>query len=183
MEDTKIVELFFSRDESALLQTSAKYGAYCSSIAFNVLGNSEDASECMNDTLLRAWNSIPPQKPASLKAYLGRIARNLALDRYDKLTAEKRGGGQYELALEELSECIADTEAAVEVSELPGLIDAFLAELGEEKRKIFVKRYFYMDPVKKIAEDLSVSESNVKTTLFRLRSDLKERLVKEGIEI
>ena len=183
MDDSKIIKLFFDRDESALLQTSAKYGAYCSSIAFNVLGNSEDAGECMNDTLLRAWNSIPPQEPASLKAYLGRIARNLALDRYDKMKAEKRGGGQYELALDELSECIADTDASLEVSELPQLIDAFLAEQDAEKRKIFVKRYFYMDPVKKIAKDMSMSESNVKTTLFRLRNSLKELLLKEGIEI
>ena len=97
MEDTKIIELFFKRDEGALLQASAKYGAYCSKIAMNVLGSLEDASECMNDTLLRAWNSIPPNKPENLKAYLGRIARNIALDRYDSLTAEKRGGGQYAL--------------------------------------------------------------------------------------
>ncbi|MBO4818873.1 MAG: RNA polymerase sigma factor, partial [Firmicutes bacterium] len=165
MEDTKIIELFFSRDESALLQTSAKYGAYCSSIAFNVLGNSEDASECMNDTLLRAWNSIPPQKPESLKAYLGRIARNLAIDRYDKLNAEKRGGGQYELALEELAECIADTNDQADSSELSQIINDFLKKLDADKRIIFVKRYFYLDPVKQIAKDLSMSESNVKTTL------------------
>lgn len=183
MEDSKIIELFFDRDENALLQTSAKYGAYCSSIAFNVLGNPEDAGECMNDTLLRAWNSIPPQRPQSLRAYLGRIARNLALDRYDRLTAEKRGGGQYELALDELSECIAETERPYEDSQLSALIDAFLEKQDAEKRKMFVKRYFYLDPVKKIAKDLSVSESKVKTTLLRLRNSLKEELQKEGINI
>ena len=183
MEDIKIIELFFSRDESALLQTSAKYGAYCSSIAFNVLGNSEDANECMNDTLLRAWNSIPPQKPENLKAYLGRIARNLAIDRYDRNTAEKRGGGQYELALEELAECVADTQDHSGASDLAQIINAFLKKQEKEKRIIFVKRYFYMEPVKQIAKDMSLSESNVKTTLFRLRNSLREELSKEGISI
>ena len=183
MEDRDIIELYIQRSDDAVKETESKYGKYLMSVAKNILADVEDCRECVNDTYLNAWNMIPAARPASLQIYLGKITRNLALDRYDKLTAEKRGGGQYELALEELSECIADTEAAVEVSELPGLIDTFLADLGEEKRKIFVKRYFYMDPVKKIAEDLSVSESNVKTTLFRLRSDLKERLVKEGIEI
>ena len=183
MEDTKIIELFFSRDENALLQASAKYGAYCSSIAFNVLGNTEDAGECMNDTLLRAWNSIPPQKPENLKAYLGRIARNLAIDRYDKLTAEKRGGGQYELAIDELAECIADTKDHTGMSDLSEIVNDFLKKQEKDKRVIFVKRYFYLDPVKKIAKDLSISESNVKTTLFRLRNALKEELSKEGINI
>jgi RNA polymerase sigma-70 factor (ECF subfamily) len=183
MEDDRIIELFFSRDENALLQASAKYGAYCSSIALNVLGNSEDAGECMNDTLLRAWNSIPPQRPVSLKAYLGKIARNLALDRYDRLTAEKRGGGQYVLALDELAECVADTDRFAEKTEISGIINAFLEKQEKEKRIIFVKRYFYMDPVKKIAKDMGMSESNVKTTLFRLRNGLKEELQKEGIRI
>lgn len=183
MEDTKIIELFFSRDENALLQIAAKYGSYCSSIAYNVLGSSEDASECMNDTLLRAWNSIPPTKPENLKAYLGRIARNLAIDRYDKMSAEKRGGGQYELALDELSECIADANASVETGELTKFINAFLEKQDKEKRMIFVKRYYYLDPVKKISKDMSLSESKVKTTLFRLRNSLKEELQKEGINI
>ena len=183
MEDDRIIELFFSRDENALLQASAKYGAYCSSIALNVLGNAEDAGECMNDTLLRAWNSIPPQRPVSLKAYLGKIVRNLALDRYDRLTAEKRGGGQYELALDELAECVADTDRFAEKTEISGIINAFLEKQEKEKRIIFVKRYFYMDPVKKIAKDMGMSESNVKTTLFRLRNGLKEELQKEDIRI
>ena len=183
MEDTKIIELFFKRDEGALLQASAKYGAYCSKIAMNVLGSLEDASECMNDTLLRAWNSIPPNKPENLKAYLGRIARNIALDRYDSLTAEKRGGGQYALALEELSECIADDKTAVDEAGIGEAINAFLAKQDKDKRIVFVKRYFYMDSVKEIARSMSMSESNVKTTLFRLRSSLKDELCKEGISI
>ena len=183
MEDKKIVELFFERDESALLQTSAKYGAYCSKIALNILGDPEDAGECMNDTLLRTWNSIPPNKPENLKAYLGKIARNLAIDRYDNMSAEKRGGGQYALALEEMSECIADEMSSADNTELSSIIDSFLEKQDKDKRIIFVKRYFYMDPVKEIAKAMSISESKVKTTLFRLRNSLKEELKKEGITI
>jgi len=183
MEDIKIIELYMNRDEKALLQTSAKYGAYCSSIAFNVLENSEDAMECMNDTLLKAWNSIPPQRPSNFKAYLAKITRNLALDRYDKMNAEKRGGGQYDLALEELGECIPSVEEAIGEDRLTDIINAFLEKQEKDKRIMFVKRYYYLDPVKKIAQDMSVSESNVKTSLFRLRSSLKEELSKEGINI
>ena len=183
MEDSRIIELFFERNENALLQTSAKYGAYISSIALNVLGDPEDAQECMNDTLLKAWSSIPPTRPENLKAYLAKIVRNLAIDVYEKLTAKKRGGGQYELALDELSECIADTEKSMDGAEIAALVDSFLAKQEPVKRKIFVKRYFYLDPVKKIAKDLSVSESKVKTDLFRLRSELKGELEKEGITI
>ncbi len=183
MEDNKIIELYLNRDESALLQTSAKYGAYCSTIAFNILGSAEDARECMNDTLLRTWKSIPPAKPSSLKSYLGRIARNLALDRYDQRTAEKRGGDQVDLALEELSECIADNKEELNDGEITAVINAFLETQDKQKRIIFVKRYFNLESVKDIAKEMSISESNVKTTLFRLRTGLREALQKEGINI
>lgn len=183
MEDTNIIELFFERDEKAILLSSAKYGAYISTIALNILGNSEDAGECLNDTLLKAWNSIPPQRPGNLKSYLGRIARNLAIDRHDMLSAEKRGGGQYDIALDELGECIGSIDDSLDAGDISKVINSFLEKQETSKRKIFVKRYFYMDSIKAIAKDMRLSESNVKTTLFRLRNDLKEELTKEGINI
>lgn len=184
MDDRQIIALYNERSEAALSETVKKYGRYCRTVAYNILYNEEDSEECVNDTWLRAWESIPPQCPERLSAFLGKITRNLALNRYKHNTREKRGGGQTLLVLEELVECVpgADsTEEAVEEALLVDVLNRFLEELPAEKRKIFMRRYWYLSSVKEIAEDFGLSESNVKMTLLRLRSKLKQTLEKEGI--
>lgn len=184
MEDSKIIELYWSRSESAIAESSRKYGSYCRYIAYNILHNNEDSEECVNDTYLRAWNAMPPQRPNKLSAFLGKITRNLSLNRLEKQSAKKRGEGQVPLALEELSECIpsaASVEQAVDDILLTEALNGFLAGLSEDKRKIFMRRYWYLCSVKEIASDFNMSESNVKVTLFRLRGELKQILEKEGI--
>lgn len=184
MDDRQIIALYNERSEAALSETAKKYGRYCRTIAYNILFNEEDSEECVNDTWMRAWDSIPPQCPERLSAFLGKITRNLALNRYKHNTREKRGGGQTMLVLEELAECVpgADsTEEAVEETLLVEALNGFLAELPAEKRKLFLRRYWYLSSVKEIATDFGLSESNVKMTLLRLRSKLKQTLEKEGI--
>ena len=183
MEDRDIIRLFFDRSEDAISGCQEKYGRYCKTIAFNILGNMSDAEECVSDCLFRAWNAIPPESPDSLKSYLGRICRNLALDIYEKLHAQKRGGGQMEACLDELSEVVADPSSELEGLELSEILDSFLAGLEKEKRIIFVKRYWYAEPVRTIAEELGISESKVKTSLSRTREQLKKHLVQEGIRV
>ncbi|HPX70322.1 MAG TPA: RNA polymerase sigma factor [Bacillota bacterium] len=186
MEDNKIVELYWERDEAAIEQSSAKYGRYCRSIAYNILYNDEDVEECLNDTWMRAWGSIPPARPVSLRAFLGKITRNLALDRYDAARAQKRGGGEFCAVLDELSEYIPDTGSgyeSVEDIEIEEILNSFLESLSPERRKVFMRRYWYMDSIKEIAEFYEISESKVKTVLFRSRAELKAVLTKEGIEV
>ena len=183
MDDTGIIELYFKRSERAIAETAAKYGAYLHTIAYNVLRNAEDSEECTSDTYMKAWNAIPPQRPNILKAFLGRITRNLALNIYQKYTAQKRGGTQTETALDELSEIIAGPEKENDGAEIKSCINKFLSELPADQRKIFVRRYWYMSAVSDIAKDLKFSESKVKMTLKRTRDKLKEALIKEGIYI
>ena len=182
MEDESIIELFEKRDERAILNASAKYGAYASTVAFNILGNTEDASECLNDALLKTWNSIPPAKPANLKAYIAKIARNLALDRYDWNNAAKRGGGNTDFVFDEISDFLIGAED-VEFSEgeVSKAINNYLAESDSLKRKVFVKRYFDFKSIKDISQELLLSESNVKTMLHRMREGLRIVLEKEGL--
>lgn len=184
MDDIRIVELYWERSEEAIAQTQEKYGRYCHSIAYNVLNSDEDAEECVNDTYIRAWESIPPSRPSKLSAYLGRITRNLALDRYDRDRAQKRAGA-VELALDELGECIADNSEDADVSEsvLGEAINGFLRTLGKRARIVFVKRYWYLYSIEDIAHQMDMSESNVKVTLLRARRKFKEYLEKEGIVI
>lgn len=184
MEDEKIIALYFARSEDALTETAAVYGGYCSAIARSILDSREDVEECVSDTWLRAWESIPPNRPASLKAYLGKITRNLAIHRYEKARAEKRGSGQVPLVLAELAECLPD-RGSVE-DELAGralteALDRFLGQLPKEKRIVFLRRYWYGASVSEIARDLSMSEAKVKSMLHRLRGALKRLLEKEGI--
>ena len=184
MEDRQIIALYNERSEAALSETAKKYGRYCRTVAYNILNNEEDSEECVNDTWLKAWEAIPPQCPESLGAFLGKITRNLALNLYKHKNREKRGGGQTLLVLHELAECIpgADsTEEAVDEALLTEVLNGFLAELPVEKRKIFMRRYWYLSSVKEIAEEYGLSESNVKMTLLRLRGKLKTVLEKEGI--
>ena len=183
MEDRQITELFWQRNTDAISEASRKYGAYCRAIADGILHSPEDAEECVNDTLLRAWNAIPPQRPAVLRLFLARITRNLALDRFEARTAEKRGGGQMALVLEELSECLpgrTDVERDCEVRELEERIRRFTRALPEREGNVFVRRYFFMEPVSEIAVRYGMSENHVMVSLSRTRKKLKSRLKKEG---
>jgi len=186
MTDTGILELYESRSESAITETAKLYGAYCTSIAFNILRNKEDADECVNDTYLNAWNSIPPKRPAVLSSFVGRITRNLALNRYKLHRADKRGGNETTLLLSELEWCVksADSvEDAVDVSFLGKAIDSFLSGIKKEDRIFFVRRYWYADSISEIAKRFSAGESRVKTNLHRTRNKLKLHLENEGILI
>ena len=184
MEDKEIIKLYFERDERAIGETAEKYGAYCHKIAFNFLCDFYEADECVNDTYMRTWNAIPPAVPRIFSAFLAKITRNLAIDRYNKAHSAKRGGG-YEISLDELGEC-ADGGSPWEdmkTSELARAINEFLGQQRELVRRIFVCRYFYQMSVKEIAKKHSIGQSQVKTLLHRARAALSEHLCKEGIEI
>ena len=183
MTDQEITDLYFARSENAIRETARKYGSYCHAIANRILDSHEDSEECVNDTYMKAWETIPPKKPLQLSAYLGKITRNLALSRLEKRTAQKRGDGELALALHELSDCIPstdDTERALLSGELTDILDTFLAELPTETRKIFMRRYWYLSSVKEIARDFHMRENHVRVILFRARGKLKEILEKEG---
>lgn len=184
MQDEQIVALYFNRDENAIRETERKYGGYCMSIANNILQNLHDSQECVNDTYIRTWESIPPHKPESLRAFIGRITRRLALNMCEKASAQKRGKGTVQLVLDELSECIPDTVGdTVQGFVITDALNSFLASLPEQNRNIFVRRYWYMSAVKDIAADYGMSESKVKMRLMRMRNELKAHLEKEGIII
>jgi len=184
MEEKEIIELYWARSERAIRETAKKYGKFCHSIAYNILASHPDSEECVNDTYLHTWNAIPPTRPENLSAFLGKITRNLALKRYERDRAQKRGGGQVMLALEELGECIPDPEGLdrqMEDRELACLLNRFLAGLNGENRKIFLRRYWQFCTVKEIAALYGISESKVKMSLMRTRGKLKSYLEKEGI--
>ena len=183
MEDRDIIALFWSRDESAIRETAAKYGKYCYSIAYNILADGADAEECLNDTYLEAWNSIPPNKPDVLSSFIGGIARRNSIDRVRLRTAEKRGGGEITAVLDELCDVIGDgdVESEIEGRLLSDIIDRFLNSLGETERRVFMRRYWYVDSVKDISKRFGFSESRVKSMLFRTRKKLKKLLEKEGL--
>ena len=183
MEDSTIIDLFWARDPRAIDATDEKYGSTCAAIARNILGSAEDVEECVNDVYLRAWNAIPPRRPRFLGAFLGKITRNLALNRYAYNTAVKRGGGETELIFDELAACVsgrADVEAEVNRRELSRAIDDFLAGLPAERRMIFVCRYWYFDSIADIAASCGRTESSVAVALHRLRSKLRAHLSKRG---
>lgn len=184
MEDEAIVQLFWERDEKAITATAEKYGAYCMSIASNILGNSEDAEECINDAYLNTWNSIPPHRPQMLSTYLGKIVRNLSFNLYKKKRADKRGGGQMSLVLDELSEVLAGVgspEESWDAAFLAQMINGFLEAIPLERRKIFVRRYWYAESVKDIAKRYDMTENNVSVILNRTRDNLKKYLMERGI--
>ena len=183
MEDRQIVDLFWQRSEEAIAKTQEKYGKYCRYIAKNILGSDEDAEECVNDTYVKVWNSIPPNRPVRLSAFIGKVTRNIALNRASYKNAKKRSG-QTELVLDELLECVPATESteqAVEEKLLVEVLNRFLHELPIEKRMMFLRRYWYLSSIKEIAEDYEISEGKVKMTLLRIRNKLKQTLEKEGI--
>lgn len=185
MDDSNIIDLFYGRSEQAIVELSKKYGAVCNKVARNILNNSLDAEECVNDAYLGAWNTIPPQHPSPLQTYICRIVRNLSIMRYHSNTAVKRNSF-YDVALDELEECLASAasvEAEISAKELSGLLDRFLDTLDMENRVMFVRRYWYSDPVSDIAENFHMSSNNVSVRLSRLRGKLKKFLKKEGYEI
>lgn len=185
MEDYKIIELYFKRNEQAIEETSNQYGKYCSKIAYNILRNYEDSKECVNDTFLGAWNAIPPQKPNSLKAFLGRIVRNIAMDKLDYYTAKKRSR-EFEIILEELEECVVsqnNIESYMDEQQLTESLNRFLYLADEESRNIFIRRYWYSESISEISQFYHLSESKVKSNLFRTRNKLRIYLEKEGYVI
>ncbi len=182
MDDQAIIALFWARDEMAIGETKAKYGRLCRGIARNILGNEEDAEECENDTYLKTWQAIPPQRPAVLPAYLGRIARNIALNRWKAGRADKRGGGEVPLSLDELGDCVSGREDPdLDEGEVLVAIERFLDSLEQADRLVFLLRYWQLEPVAAIARRMAWSESKVTSRLFRLRKRLKSQLEKEGI--
>ncbi|MDD2442847.1 MAG: sigma-70 family RNA polymerase sigma factor [Eubacteriales bacterium] len=184
MDDQAIIALFWARDEMAIGETKAKYGRLCRGIARNILGNEEDAEECENDTYLKTWQAIPPQRPAVLPAYLGRIARNIALNRWKAGRADKRGGGEVPLSLDELGDCVSGREDPdLDEGEVLAAIERFLDSLEQADRLAFLLRYWQLEPVAAIARRMAWSESKVTSRLFRLRKRLKSQLEKEGIRI
>lgn len=185
MTDQRIIDLFWQRSEDAIQSTSAKYGNYLSKIAGNILSHREDAEECVNDTYLTAWNQIPPDRPKALLPYLGRITRCLALNRYDYLSAQKRNAA-FTLQLSELEECLpggVTPEARYESGELAAAISGFLRSQSADVRNIFIRRYWFSDSIAQIAARFFMSESKIKSILFRTRNRLKKYLEKEGFSI
>lgn len=184
MNDIEIIDLYFSRSEDAISETAKKYGRYCHRIAFNILCNLEDSEECVNDTYMRTWNAIPPERPNIFSVFLGRITRNLALDKYKYYHAKKRGNNFTSVAFEELKDCIpatSSTEQAVDNIALAEMLNRFLADLPAVNRKIFIQRYWYFSSIKDIASEHGMSESKVKMMMSRTRLQLKEFLEKEGV--
>lgn len=182
MEDLQIIRLYFKRDESAISETATKYGAFCHGIAFNILSINADADECVNDTYLRAWNSIPPQKPARLGAWLGRVVRNIAFDLWKKNHRQKRYAGMEQL-LDELEDCIpspATVEHQIEEQELTEVINAWLAALPQNDRILFMRRYWNGETVAMLAQESGMSPAKMAKNMYRLRQNLKSRLEKEG---
>ena len=185
MEDKQIVDLYFKRSDTAISETEKKYGHYCHYIAYRILENDEDAEEIVNDTYLKAWNTIPPNRPDSLKAYMGMISRQLSLDRYERFHAQKRNG-QTELLLDELAECIPDNDNGEDLGEsihLRDTLNRFVWSLPEKTRNIFIRRYWYSSSISEIAEEYAMKESNVTVLLLRTRKKLKCFLYKEGFHL
>ncbi len=184
MDDQQIIDLYFDRNEQAITETNVKYGKLCHSIAYNILSNREDSEECVNDTYIGVWNAIPPTRPNNFMAFVCRIARNLSLKRLEFLKREKRSADVI-LSLDELSAVLPDERYAPDVSDedVGRLISQFLRTQKEDVRNVFIRKYYFFDSVKEIAERYSFTESKVKNMLFYTRNKLKDYLIKEGVEI
>lgn len=186
MRDEEILALYIDRDEQAIQYTAEKYGGYCMDLANRILKDREDAQETVNDTYLKAWQSIPPENPNVLRLYLARITRNIAFSRYRAQNARKRGGGEIVLALDELAECVGEVDDLMErvaLQDLTAAIAKMLDTLSARDRNIFIHRYFYVEDTAQIAHRYSVKESNVLMILSRTRKKLKEHLIMEGYSI
>ncbi len=184
MDDLRIIELYFSRDEQAIRETDAKYGRLCHRIAYNVLHNEQDSEECVNDTYVGVWNAIPPTRPNNLMAFVCRIARNLSLKRLEAMSRQKRSGATL-VSLDELAEVLPDESIAEEVSdgELGRLIGDFLHNQKEDARNVFIRKYYFFDSIADIAVRYSFTESKVKNMLHHTRKRLKAYLIKEGVAL
>ena len=183
MEDKRIVELFWQRSDDAVAETQRVYGKRLTAQALRILGSAQDAEECVNDTLLRAWNAIPPHRPEALGAFLAKIVRGLAIDRLRAREADKRGGGEYLLSLEELSQCVGGTDTAFEQGALTDAVGDYLRTLSPEARWMFLRRYFDFESIKDIARAANCTQSKVKSTLARARKGLRAYLKKEGFDL
>lgn len=185
MDDCRIVDLYWDRDQTAIDHTQRKYSAYLHKIAQNILSDLQDSEESVNDTYLAAWDSIPPNRPNVLSTYLGKLTRRISIDRLRSRTAQKRGGGEYPLCLEELSGCAAPgtPEDQLELQALADAIAAFLVTQTKQTRQVFIGRYYYMDPVKEIARYCGISESKTKVLLHRTRQALGDYLRQEGFAL
>ncbi len=184
MEDLQILELYFARSEAAIQETDRKYGSYCYKIAYNILADPQDSEESVNDTYLSAWNSIPPRKPARLSTYLGKLTRNISIDRWRGMHTQKRGSGEMPLALEELAECVSGQPTAEEIiarKEIAASVNRFLAALPEKERAVFLCRYWYVNSMEEIAQKAGFSVGKVKSMLHRTRRKLADQLQKEGL--
>lgn len=186
MEDESIIALFFARNETAISETDRKYGRFLHGISMNILHSAQDSEECVNDAYLRTWEVIPPKRPEKFAAFISRIVRNLSLNRWKMLHTDKRGGGEVPLALSELEECIpscSTVESEYDRTLLSKALAGFIRALPENKRSVFLCRYWYLFSVKEIAARRGMSESGVKSMLARTRSELRRFLEKEGIAI
>ena len=186
MTDEKIIELYWQRSETAIEETDRAYGRYFRSVAYGILLDNEDAEETVNDAYLKAWNTIPPEYPNYLKAFLARITRQLSINRLEQNTAKKRGAGQYTLILDELAECIPDGNSSEDIADriaLRDTLNVFLRSLRPEMRRVFIRRYWHMQSIAVIAGDCGMSESKVKSMLLRTRNRLKKHLMKEGYTV
>ena len=184
MNDERIVDLYFARSEKAIEETAAKYGRYCFSIAYGVLYSNEDAEESVNDTYMAAWQAMPPHRPGVLSVFLGKITRRISIDRWRRTHAEKRGGGEMPVALEELAECLAsgeDVMAEMDRERLGAVLAAFVRSLPLTEKKVFVCRYWYMESVASVSKRFGFSESKIKSMLYRTREKLRVQLEKEGL--
>ena len=183
MQDSEIIELFFARDEKAISAANEKYGKYCAAVAMNILKNREDSEECVNDALLKAWDSIPPERPRNLAGFLAKITKNISLNRYNIENAQKRGGGEVPLIFDELSECIpdkSDVERSYEQMELIAAVKDFMKTLPDAKRNLFLLRYWYCMSVSEAAKRVNISDNNAAVTLQRIRKKLLKYLQKRG---
>lgn len=184
MDDLKIIELYFKRNEQAIKETDAKYGKLCRSIAYNILNNLEDSEECVNDTYIGIWNAIPPTKPNNFMAFICKITRNLSLKRLEFMKREKRSADML-VSLEELEAVLPDEKCDVDMSDddIGKLISSFLHTQKEDSRNVFIRKYYFFDSITEIAKRYSFTESKVKNMLFYTRNKLKDYLIKEGVEI
>ena len=183
MEDVQIVDLYWKRDPDAIARSKEKYGTYCFCVASHILASCEDAEECVNDTWFHAWNRMPPHRPQVLRMFLAKITRSAAFNRVKAKQARKRGGGQLEMALEELSECLADTsqvEEQVVADELGECIRRFVRALPEREGDVFARRYFFTESIGEIAQGYGLSVNYTTVLLSRVRKKLRQHLIKEG---
>ncbi|MGN1048783.1 MAG: RNA polymerase sigma factor [Eubacteriales bacterium] len=186
MEDLSIVELYWKRDETAISETERKYGKYLSKIAYNILADPEDSRECVSDTYLKAWNTMPENRPTALSAYLGKITRQISIDAFRRKHSEKRKASEYSVSLSELEGCVSGSdspEGEAEARLLGESISSYLRSVSDESRKIFVCRYYFADSVKDIASYFGISEAKTKNVLYRTRLGLRKHLEEEGFTL